>query len=65
MAESVVTQVKEAPKAVVGTLRNSPVKAIGVGFLVLTLVLLIEAWKPGIITSPIRRMLRAIGVKTA
>jgi len=27
--------------------------------------LLIEAYKPGIITGPIRRLLRAIGVKTA
>lgn len=63
MAESVVTQVKEVPSVVVGTLRRTPVLAIGVMFTVLLIVLLIEAYKPGLITNPVRRVLGIVGVK--
>ena len=62
---SVVSQVTEAPKVALSSVKSKPIMAIGVSFLVLTLVLLIEAYKPGVITGPIRRMLRALGVKTA
>lgn len=63
MAESVITQVKEVPGTVVGTLRRTPVLAIGVMFTVLLIVLLIEAYKPGLITNPVRRVLGIVGVK--
>jgi hypothetical protein len=63
MAESVVAQVKEVPSAVVGTLRRTPVLAIGVMFAVLFIVLLIEAYKPGLITNPVRKVLGIVGVK--
>jgi hypothetical protein len=36
-----------------------------VGFLVLFLVLLVEAYKPGLVTGPIKKLLNAIGVKAA
>ncbi len=65
MAESVVAQVKDIPGTALDSVKKTPVLAIGISLLVLTLVLLIEAFKPGIITGPIRRMLRAVGVKTA
>jgi len=63
MAESVATQIKEVPGTVVGTLRRTPVLAIGVMFAVLLIVLLIEAYKPGLITNPVRRVLGIVGVK--
>ncbi len=63
MSESVVTQVKEVPGTVVGTLRRTPVLAIGVMFMVLLIVLLIEAYKPGLITNPVRKVLGIVGVK--
>lgn len=63
MAESVAAQVKEVPSVVVGTLRRTPVLAIGVMFTVLLIVLLIEAYKPGLITNPVRKVLGIVGVK--
>lgn len=63
MSESVTTQIKEVPGTVVGTLRRTPVLALGVMFSVLLIVLLIEAYKPGLITNPIRKLLGVVGVK--
>lgn len=63
MAESVVTQVKEVPGTVIHTLTRTPVLAIGVMFAVVLIVLLIEAYKPGLITNPIRQLLGVVGVK--
>lgn len=63
MSESVATQIKETPKVVFGTLTRTPVLAIGVMFFVLLIVLLVEAYKPGLITNPIRRLLGVVGVK--
>jgi uncharacterized membrane protein (DUF485 family) len=65
MAESVVTQVKEVPGTLVSTVRRTPVLAIGIMFMVLFIVLLIEAYKPGLLTGPVRSLLTAIGVKSA
>ena len=62
---SVVADIKAGAMDVPNTIKSKPLVALVVGFLVLTLVLLIEAFKPGLITGPIRRMLQAIGVKNA
>jgi hypothetical protein len=61
MAEGAITQLKEVPHEI----RKFPVMAIGIGIAFLFLVLLIEAFKPGLITGPIRSVLHAIGFKTA
>jgi hypothetical protein len=42
-----------------------PFAAIGIGFLFLILVLIIEAYKPGLFTGPIRSGLSKLGVKSA
>ncbi len=63
MAESVVAQVKDVPGTVVRTVKNTPVLAIGVMFAVLLIVLLIEAYKPGLLTNPVRKVLGIVGVK--
>jgi hypothetical protein len=63
MAESVLTQAKEVPGTVLNTVRHTPVLAIGVMFAVLLIVLLIEAYKPGLITNPVRKVLGIVGVK--
>lgn len=64
MAESVVAQVQETPSVVFGTIRRTPVLAIGVMFSVLLIVLLIEAYKPGLLTNPVRKFLGIVGVKS-
>lgn len=63
--ESVVTQVKEIPSTLVGSVKKTPVMAIGIAMSVIVIVLVIEAWKPGLITGPIRSGLNKLGVKTA
>lgn len=65
MAESVVAQIKDIPGTAVGSVRNTPVLAIGIAFLVVILVLLIEAYKPGLLTNPARKLLTAVGLKSA
>lgn len=64
MAESVVTQVKEVPSTVINTVRRTPVLAVGVMFAVLLIVLLIEAYKPGLLTNPVRKVLGIVGVRS-
>lgn len=66
--DSVKTQVADVaalPKGAIKDVMKRPIALVGGIFLTLVLVLLIEAYKPGIITNPIRRLLRAVGVKTA
>jgi len=65
MAESVVTQVKEVPSTVINSVRRTPVLAIGVMFAVLLIVLLIESYKPGLLTNPVRKVLGLAGIKSA
>ena len=61
MSEAIVTQVKEAP----GKFLSAPFMAIVIGVIFLMLVLIVEAYKPGLITGPIRRGLTAVGLKSA
>lgn len=61
MSESVPTQIKDIPKVVAKT----PFLFIGVGILFLILVLIVEAYKPGLLTGPIRHALEAIGLKAS
>jgi hypothetical protein len=66
--ESVKGQVADVvalPKGAIKDVMRRPIALVGSIFLTLVLVLLIEAYKPGIITGPIRRLLQAVGVKTA
>jgi hypothetical protein len=62
---SVVADVKAGALDVPRTIRHKPIVALVVGFLVLFLVLLVEAYKPGLVTGPIKKLLNAIGVKAA
>ena len=62
---SVVADVKTGALDVPKTIKSKPVVALTIGFVTLTLVLMLEAFKPGLITGPIRRMLQAIGFKNA
>lgn len=59
--EAVSSQIKEIPQVVT----KAPLLFIGLGLLFLMLTLLVEAYKPGLLTGPIRHILTAIGVKTA
>lgn len=65
MAESVVAQVKDIPGTALGSLRSTPILAIGIIFLTLFVVLLIEGFKPGLLTNPVRSALHAMGFKSA
>lgn len=58
MAESITTQLKDVP----GDIKKYPWTAIGIGFLFLILVLLIEVYKPGLITTPIKNLLAKVGL---
>ena len=53
------------PKDALKGVMARPVVIAGVVFLSLVFVLVVEAYKPGSFTGPVRRLLRAIGVKTA
>jgi len=59
MAEGVVAQVKGAP----GEIKRFPWMSLTIGAIFLLLVLLIEAFKPGLITGPFKALLSAVGVK--
>jgi hypothetical protein len=63
MAEGVVAQAKEAPKDIATTVKNKPVTALVVGLIVVSLVVLLEIFVPGVITGRIRAMFGAVGVK--
>lgn len=57
---SVATQIEGVPHAVMKT----PFLAIGIGLLMLIIVLAIEAYKPGLLTGPIKHLLGVIGIGT-
>lgn len=59
--EAVTTQVKEIPKVVA----KAPLMAILIGLIFLTVVLVVEAYKPGLFTGPISHLLTSIGLKSA
>ena len=61
MAEGIVAQIKGAP----GEIKRFPWMSLTIGAIVLLLVLLLEAFKPGLITGPFKALLHAVGVKAA
>lgn len=61
MAEGAVAEVKSAPKEFV----REPWKALAVGLIFLILVLVVEAFKPGLITGPIKSLLSMVGIKSS
>ena len=61
MAEGVVAQIKSAP----GDIKRMPWAALTIGAIFLFLVLLLEAFKPGLVTGPFKALLRMVGVKGA
>jgi hypothetical protein len=66
--EAVGTQAKElvkVPVTGVKELFSAPLVAIGMILFVLFVVLLVEAYKPGLFTGPVRKFLTAVGVKSA
>lgn len=65
MSESVVAQIKDIPGTAVSSVKNTPILAIGIAFLVILIVLFIEAYKPGLLTNPMRKLLTSIGLKSA
>ena len=65
MAEGVVAQIKDIPGTAVSSVRNTPVLAFGIMLLVILVVLLIEAYKPGLLTNPMRKVLTTLGLKSA
>lgn len=56
MAEGVVTQIEKAPKQFF----KSPIMALTIGLIAVVFVVLVEIFKPGAITGPIRRGLGLI-----
>ena len=60
---SVVSAVTEVPKTAVATTMRRPLFALGMAFFLLAVVLIIETYRPGVITNPIRRFLAVFGVK--
>ena len=58
--EGPVAQIKEIPHVVAKT----PLLFLGLGVLFLIIVLIVEAYKPGLLTGPIRHVLTSIGLKT-
>ena len=55
MADGVVTQLEAVPKTAV----RSPILFLGIGFGFLFLVIILEMFKPGLITGPIKKLLGA------
>ena len=59
--EGVVTQIEKVP----GVAMRSPILFLGIGLAFLVLTLLLESWKPGLLTGPINRLLIALHLKAA
>lgn len=59
--EAVTSQIKEIPQVVT----KAPLLFIGLGLLFLMLTLIVEAYKPGLLTGPIRHVLTAVGLKSS
>lgn len=55
MADGPVTQLEAVPK----TAMQRPILFLGIGFAFLFLVIILEMFKPGVITGPIKRLLGA------
>lgn len=51
-----------APKVTLQTVKGKPWLAVGVLLLTLTFVVILEAYKPGVLTGPIRRGLQKLGL---
>jgi hypothetical protein len=65
MAEGVVAQVTGAPGAIVSGVKNKPIAAVATFFFILLFILIVEAYKPGLFTGPVKKLLGAVGVKSA
>lgn len=63
--DGVVTQIKDIPGTAISSVKHTPVLAIGIALLVILIVLMIEAYKPGLLTNPMRKLLTSIGLKSA
>lgn len=63
MAESVTTQVTEAPKDVIKTVKSKPVTALVIALITVSAVVLIEIFFPGAITGRIRNAFNMVGIK--
>jgi hypothetical protein len=63
MAEAVTTQVAEAPKDVLNTVKHKPVTALVVALIAVSAVVLLEIFFPGVITGRIRAAFNMVGVK--
>lgn len=62
MAEGVLAQAKEGLTEVPHQLMSKPITALVAGIVFLLLVLTIEAFKPGLITGPIKSLLNKVGI---
>jgi hypothetical protein len=60
MTEGIQTQAKEGLMEI-----KSPVRFIVAGLIFLILVIIIETYKPGAITGPVKSFLGMFGVKTS
>lgn len=65
MAEGVVAQVKDIPGTAIGAVRHTPILAFGIILLSIMFVVLLEVWKPGLLTGPVKSFLHMVGVKSA
>jgi len=54
--------VADAPGKALSTVKDRPWLAVGIVALVLLGVVLLESWKPGALTGPIRRGLQKLGI---
>jgi hypothetical protein len=60
MAEALGTQAKEGLMEI-----KSPVRFVVAGLIFLILVIIVEAYKPGAITGPVKSFLGMFGLKTS
>ena len=66
--EAVTTQLKEIPRVpgeVVRSVISAPIAAFAMLVFILLVVLVVEAYKPGLLTGIPRKILTAVGVKSA
>lgn len=65
MAEGVLDQVKTGAKDIVKTPMSRPILALTVFTLILGFIVLVELFKPGFFTNPVRKFFGMVGVKGA
>lgn len=65
MAEAVTTQLKEGATEPFKALRSKPIMALTAALVIVSIVVLIEIFKPGLITGKIRKVFGMVGVKGA